>query len=359
MSFMSDFVRNSVRNVNGAEIELEPFIYSDDWRSKPSKFEVMFISASNLYQYGFVISSERVDEEWMFARPASTGRARQLFYRCFDPSTGKYHWQINSAYVKGERGYWRSQTRQDALFLSTAVQFDGGVLKEPYDWLTIKLNFLPRIDLGNKANTAKFLESADKKADFLRLLHHWGGVFLDDIVVYDNDDHVFRDSKEVETLKRGKRKNGMEPTDGKAYSVDFIRKTGDCKQVPLPIEKESRGIQVLFGLICPILGALENGWTVFADDFCNDLHPLALRKLPSMFTDNKLNRTNAQLVFTTHDVSVTDDDSIGNDGIWLLQKKSQLSTEIYPYCQFKGQADGAFSKNYLFGDYGAVPLIVS
>lgn len=357
MTYMSDFVKNSVVDMNPAGIRLAPFIFCDEWRKKPTIFEIAFICENTLYQYGFEISSERVEEEWLFARPISTGRARQLFYRSYDASTKEYEWHLNSTHIKGERGYWRTQTRQDALFLSVAVQFNGGILREPYDWITKKLKFLPRIDLGSKSNTATRLKNEDRKEDFLRLMRLWG-VLVDDIVVQEVDHDFSTGSKSVESFIHDREKYGRRLTKGKDYAVDFVRTTDDNKRVAIPVELESRGTQVLFGLICPILDALENGCTVVADDFCNDLHPLALRKLPAMFTDNKTNRRNAQLIFTTHDVTVTDHSSVGNDGIWLLQKKSKYATEVYPYQMFREQKEGTFSKKYLYGDYGAIPVVV-
>ncbi len=354
--FLSDFVKNSVRNVGANRIAVDSFAYCEKSIRSSSKFDIAFIQGASLYHYGFVISPERVEEEWLFVRPRSTGRSRQLFSRIYDSGVGQYDWVINSAHLKGERGYWRQQTRQDALFLTTAVQFDGGILKEPFIWLTKGLRFLSSEDLVQQSFTARQFNQADKRKEILRSLRRMG-IKLADIIVREED---FPASDKKSRTERNRSPNcrfGVESDKARTYSIDFIRLNSQEKPVAMQIQKESRGTQILFALIGPILEVLDNGYTLVADDFSNELHPLALRKLTSMFNDTKINRKNAQLIFTTHDVTVTDATSIGNDGIWLLQKKADQATKVFPFSIFKGQEEGTFSREYLHGVFGAVPVV--
>ena len=87
LSILSKFVRTSVREADGEGIRVEPFMYSEDWKNMPSKFEVAFIYNDMLYHYGIEVSCDRVEEEWMHCRPKSTGRMRQLYFRRYDSET--------------------------------------------------------------------------------------------------------------------------------------------------------------------------------------------------------------------------------------------------------------------------------
>ena len=82
-----------------------------------------------------------------------------------------------------------------------------------------------------------------------------------------------------------------------------------------------------------------------------------------MFYDTEYNNKNAQLIFTTHDVSLLEADLLRRDQIWLAEKDSfgvSTLTALNEYKTEDGKGvrnDEAISKNYLRGKYGAIPVI--
>lgn len=353
--FVTWFVANSVQNVSKTGLRVEPFIFSEEWAGKPSKFSIAFIVGNTLYNYGFVISRDRVEEEWLTARPKSTGRSRQLFDRCYDHNLQQYQWEISSLYLKGERGYWRTQTRPDALFLTTAVQFDGGILNEAYEWLVKQCKFLTGVEGHYKSYTAGLLENAEKKSEIMSLLRRLG-INLSDITAEKVDPLSQPEFLDLPHHIQDMVRENFAATE--QFLVTFVRSSNDMKPVGLRLEKESRGTQVLFGLAGPILDVLANGYSVVADDLGAELHPLALQKLISLFWNPEVNQKNAQIIFSTHDVSITQDKVIENDDIWLLQKKADLAASLYPLSNFKDYDQGTFGDRYLQGLFGGVPIIV-
>lgn len=352
--FMTKFVANSVQNVSETGIGVEPFIFSEEWAGKPSKFSIAFIVDNTLYNYGFVISRDRVEEEWLTARPKSTGRVRRLFYRSYDRDSQQFQWEISSLYLKGERGHWRTQTRPDALFLTTAVQFDGGILNEAYEWLVKRCKFITGTEGYYKNYTAGLLENAEKKSEIMNLLRRLG-ISLSDISAEKVDPLSQPEFLELPQLIQNMVRENFAAT--KQFLVTFVRSGNDAKPVGLRLEKESKGTQVLFGLAGPILEVLANGYTVVADDLGTRLHPLALRKLISLFSTPEVNQKNAQIIFSTHDVSITQDKVIEHDDIWLLQRKADLAASLYPLSDFKDYDQGTFGTRYLQGLFGGVPII--
>ena len=353
--FMTKFVANSVQNVRKLSLGAEPFIFNEDWIGKPSKFSVAYIFNNTLYNYGFAISKEKVEEEWLTARPKSTGRTRQLFNRYFNTDTQQYEWEINSLYLKGERGYWRTQTRPDAVFLTTAVQFDGGSLNEAYEWLVKRCKFITGAGGHYKNYTAGLLENGDRKSEIMTLLGRLG-VHFSDITVERVDRLKQPEFIELSEPYHDLLRENLQET--KQFLEQFSHISNNKKPVRLILEKESRGTQVLFGLVGPILDILANGYTLVADDLGDRLHPLALRKIISLFSAPDVNQNHAQIIFTTHDVTVTQDRVIENDEIWLIQKKSDLAASLYPYSDFKNYDKGTFDTRYLQGQFGGVPIIV-
>jgi len=355
MNFMSRFVRHSFRNEAGRGIEVEPFLFHSEWRDKPSEFEAVFIHEDTLYQYGFVVARERVLEEWLFARPKSTGRERQLFTRKYLSKTDTYDWSINSVHLKGERDSWKTQTRADALFLSTAVQLNAGGLKGAYEWLAKRFKmFSMSPETLHSGFTARQFKQENWKQSVIDFLNS-ADISLDDIEV--KEQSLF-EAPGFEALPDAIQDMLREKNpDATTHLVSFFRRDERRELVPLPLSEESSGTKALFELAGPILDVLENGFTVVVDEINSGLHPLAFQHLISMFCDPKINRHNAQLIFTTHDTSVTERSCIERDQIWLVEKRDDLAARLIPFSDFKTRDARPFQKGYLQGRYGAVPRI--
>ncbi|MDC1454041.1 ATP-binding protein, partial [Porticoccaceae bacterium] len=120
------------------------------------------------YQFGFIASQQRILEEWLLAYP---NRRPQMWYeRTF--TNKSTHWEFGSKF-SGAKQTWASATRENALFLSTAVQLNSKQLTSVYDWLIGSLVIGGDGRLGadwtsnmcleevGKAQVLDFLENAD------------------------------------------------------------------------------------------------------------------------------------------------------------------------------------------------------
>lgn len=355
MRFMSRLVKDSIRDPNRKEINIDSFGIDEQASQKPSCFEVVFIHQNTLYQYGFSITSERVEEEWLVARSLSTQRLRQYFHRDYDKDSDSYHWEVNSLLIPKEKGYWRKITRPTALFLSTAVQFEESGLDDVFDWIGFHFRFIFMAYGMNPDVTASFLEQVGWKQ---RILNYFEsvGISLYDISITEIN---YFETKEYKGLPPAVQEQiRMERRTDTTYVINFIRKRDDEKVLSLPFKEESFGIRAIFELAGPILDTLNKGYTLVIDEFNSNLHPLAFREIILMFSNPKINVKNAQLIFSSHDVTVTEYEEIGRDQIWLLEKKPDLASELYPLSNFKGRRGKLFRNDYLRGRYGGIPLII-
>ena len=75
-----------------------------------------------------------------------------------------------------------------------------------------------------------------------------------------------------------------------------------------------------------------------------------------MFHNKKINKKNAQLIFTTHDTSLLDQSIFRRDQVWFTEKDSDQATNLYPLTDFSPRKNEALEKGYLMGRYGAVPF---
>ena len=124
---------------HGDLLPLIPFILDEDTVNQPTEFEVSFIVDNIRYQYGFSASSLQIFDEWLFAFPA--GRPQKWFERVWDEESGKHLWKF-SQFLSGTKKLWQQSTRDNALFLSTAVQLNSEQLKPIFDWFNQTLRFV-------------------------------------------------------------------------------------------------------------------------------------------------------------------------------------------------------------------------
>src|SRR3546814_15273637 len=74
-----------------------------------------------------------------------------------------------------------------------------------------------------------------------------------------------------------------------------------------------------------------------------------------MFRDPTVNRRNAQLVITSHDVTVLR--RLEREEIWFVEKASDGASTLSSLVEYNTLKDYAFDKQYLEGRYGGVPVI--
>ena len=61
-----------------------------------------------------------------------------------------------------------------------------------------------------------------------------------------------------------------------------------------------------------------------------------------------------QLIFTTHEDTIMDQDLFRRDEIWFVERDNENSSHVYSFDRFKERYDKKLSKAYLEGRYGAI-----
>ena len=125
----------------GQELPLTPFLLGHN-ENEPTEFEVSFITQNVRYRYGFSATKYKVIREWLFAYP--NDRVQRLFLRTYNKKTNEYTYEYRN--LIGEKKLWEKSTRENVLFLSTAIQLNSQQLKPIFDW------FFFGIDICTSAN---------------------------------------------------------------------------------------------------------------------------------------------------------------------------------------------------------------
>ncbi len=352
-------VLNSFKDEKLLSMSYEPHLFHSEWRNEPTEFEVTFLHDNSLFQYGFAYDAERILEEWLFERPSATRRQRQIFSREYNPKKGIYKWETNPTYLKGERQSWQAQTRDNALFVSTAIQLNAESMMRPFIWLVKNLRVISAQDLSD-SYTASLLDKENVKTTVLEFLDEVD-LRMEDVVAEKQEYFETTRFKNLPPVEQKALRSltTAEATALEIWEVYTWRKDEKETKIRLNMEDESLGTRALFSLIGPIIDSLKNGYTLIVDELNAHLHPLALRDVLRMFSSPNTNPHKAQIIFTSHDPTVTAEESIERDQIWLVEKGDDCASRLTPFSDYKTRNKRSFQTGYLQGRYGAVPRLTS
>ena len=342
--------KSALEKHRGDPLPTKPFSLDAKMRNAPGEFEIHFIVEGVRYQYGFSATQERVIEEWLIAYPRN--RAQRWFDRKWSPKNRTYQWGF-SAFLTGEKNIWKKTTRENALFLSTAVQLNSQQLQPLYDWFKgAKFLFdvldqnlrisISLYDKGKKGKVLDFLKAADLDIDDLRV-----------------EEKNFSRNDLPENMPKQMEQAILEEMKGKAiYEIETVHLDTDGKPVVFDLADESSGTMKIFAFAGYWIEALENGGVIFIDELHDHLHFNLIKFLVKWFHSNETNPHNAQLVFTTHETSQLNQEFMRRDQIWFCEKNKNSATVVYPLSDFrprKGREN--LELGYLSGAYGALPYI--
>lgn len=131
----------------------------------------------------------------------------------------------------------------------------------------------------------------------------------------------------------------------------------DKKSFTLDLLYESNGTQHFIYILSKILPILRTGGVVVLDEIETGLHPHIVKKLIELFEDKKINHSNAQIIFSTHQHPLIADRT--KTQIFLAEKDDKnFETEIYRLDEVNGvRNDENYYQKYIAGAYGATPKI--
>ena len=339
---MKYIVTRSTEGLN--ELPVVPFRLDPDCEDEATMLEVLFIAEGVRYQYGFRATRHHVTDEWLFAWPR--GRVQVWFER-----TAKA-WKFGPN-LTGDKKVWQRATRPNALYLSTAVSLNSRQLRPIHNWFKKRLQVADARGWRNSFSMSWCRDQRKSEiVDFLNV----ADLGIADVRVVEKE------------FQPGQLQGDMDP-DWKQHLVDKLagkkipelrlsHDTGKSLPNELQLEDESDGTQRIFALAGPWLDSLKNGNVVVFDELHASLHPALVRFLVDQFHNPRLNARGAQLVFTTHDTSILNQDVFRRDQIWFCERNEKQETRLFPLTDFsprKGLEN--LERSYLSGRYGALPFV--
>lgn len=136
----------------------------------------------------------------------------------------------------------------------------------------------------------------------------------------------------------------------------------DNDLVTMSEKQESDGTLAVASLLLEIIPVLENGGVLIVDELDRSMHPYMTSEIVRIFKSKTANRKNAQLIFTTHDLSLLDNNingepSLDKEEIWFTEKSLRGASGIYPLDSIKNVRSKNYYEKYSLGAFGAVPKV--
>lgn len=122
----------------------------------------------------------------------------------------------------------------------------------------------------------------------------------------------------------------------------------------MSINSQSEGTVSLLSKLPLLYKLSKEGMVIFIDEIESSLHPQLIEKFLKIFLDD--NSTKGQLIFTTHEVHILDQQNLLRaDEVWFAEKEYG-QTSLYSLNDFKEHNTIDIAKGYLAGRYGAIPF---
>lgn len=342
LSAMREAVRVSLAGwAQQAGVPREPFALDPAARHDTTLFEVdLLLGRSPIrYSYGFELSDERVEAEWLHAYPH--GRKQVWFDREADREDGG-EFTFPGDGLKGGKNLARF-TRPNSLFLTVAASLNHKQLSEIHRWfLNDLLIYAPNGDATSWMDQTRGLLTEPRHKDRYRQKIESLLRVADLGVVGLKIDPSLDADQQVRLLHR----SGA----GKPISLDFAR-------------QESMGTLAWFGFLGPLVNVLDRGSVLMVDELDASLHPMLAAEVIRLFQDPVANPRGAQLIFTTHDATLLGNSLVerplDRDQVWFTTKRQTGETELYPLIDAKPRREENLERGYLRGRYGGVPRLTS
>ncbi|WP_175612970.1 AAA family ATPase [Fusobacterium mortiferum] len=135
-----------------------------------------------------------------------------------------------------------------------------------------------------------------------------------------------------------------------AYDIYFLREKSKNK---FYLGNESEGIRKIINLMLDLLEVYE-GKTIVIDELDSSISTISLIKLFNNFI-NVYNNIKGQLIVTSHNLFLFDNNIFEPQQIYIVNKKEDLSSELYSLAEFKIRSEKEnLYHDFLKGKYGGI-----
>lgn len=355
----------------------EPFRFKNECAD--SSFDLQFIADNKLYRYGMIVNDETVVEEWLVEVIGK--KEKPIYERITDADGGV---SVEGPGLKnGSRKLHALMTvggPKEQSFLATIratleKNDFGDAIQTVIEWFERGLNFV-RPDtnfwpLGHtlgedsdfKTFASEFMRASSTGVDDLSVTKEElseeqlklmlpGNVYTQVIKNTEEEGKsivALGEDREVLVEKAGEHHYYL-------LTIQSMHRHETSNVVRLDLSEESDGTRRLLNLL-PALHRLHKDGGVFViDEVERSMHPLLIYKFMEFFLSG-CGGEQRQLVVTTHESNLLDQELLRRDEIWFSEKNKKGATKLYSLSDYQTRKDLKLDKHYLQGRFGAIPFL--
>lgn len=323
----------------------QPFLYQNNSEDTESFFQIVLIVDGKKYRYGFTVkknqeavnnsnvSREIITSEWLFG-PKNTNQGKYFSRKNLEVDKASLPGNENIAPLEYEH----------ILFLTHAASYNKDICAKVRQAISgyITSKFSARGDFY-RFHSIRQIDNSESKPRFLEFLRSFGLNYSD---IYFNKDEGTSLSNKFPLEK-------LFLTKSACYD-ESVKVTLNMQ------ENESDGTKKLFDIAGLLLLAfnIKVSGLIILDEVDSNFHPSLLIRLIGLFNDPDVNKSNVQLLFTSHDTNLMNPSLMRRDQFYFAEKEQNEGTRFYSLADLKGiRNDADFAKQYLAGFYGGVPML--
>lgn len=309
-----------------------PFMLDDISRSKPTRMSMTFYIGQSKYILSFEIDATRIHSESLIVYDSV--RPTKLYSRIYDASTDStdIDFGANLKMTKKNQDAISGNTINNCSVLAAfgKSNVERTRLNDVYNYFAIQVADLltpgmllsgyvkSRLEIDESGSLKKFILNFLKASDFN----------IDDVALLQEERLITPELEQLiqnapidadakaEMLKNGKITNTR---------LTFKHKVGD-KVYDLSEEYESNGTMRFLGMAVILNFLLKTNRFVLIDEVETSIHYELLAYFIKVFLSNS-NET-SQMLLTTHDINLLNEDFIRRDTIWFTDKDEFGETRI-------------------------------
>lgn len=365
VAFLSELLIHGFAGDDDTQIPVMPFtLDASSGNSDTVLFSEVLADDGTRYKYHIELNAKEITYESLLAYKSN--RPSLLFERTSANSGGdsnKDRAISFGASLQGAKKQVWSITRPNVPFLSAAAVSGNEMLTRAYDAIAKSIAFYSASSYRSELKRIKEHFAANDTVAFkLKKLIRYADFGITDIRLSEGEveDDIVKMVEEREVDPQAKQQ--LLDHFRKVYASDLMFKhEGKLGSAWLPSRMESEGTIAALAFLSATIRVLETGKTALVDEIDQSLHPLLVRELVKLFADPKTNPKQAQLIFTTHDVSLINVGSLGRvlarDQVWLAQKDDSGISELIPVTAYSPRKEDNLGRNYMNGVYDGLPFI--
>lgn len=336
------------------------FRLNPEYKEKPSTFEYEISVDGRLYRYGFqvVISQRRVEAEWLWRISDKESVEDELIYqRPLDADS------FPLSFIRLKRRISKF------LILTLADELRRNKDPRVAELLAVRRWFEKNLRIiGTQDSYVTEIDYTPEQCKELgRLLSDFDvGIYgtefqlVKDVYFLNEDDsaigqYVNFSEHYITKNERAMTKKESRDADYKEGRWTLLNNHGRDDEQFLWFD-ESDGTRRLMDL-APMIISQESDITYVVDELDRSLHPMVVYEFVRRFASNRFNGPLKQLIFTTHQTCLLDQELLRRDEVWFVQKMRDGHSELYSLDDYKERFDKNIEKMYLGGRYDAIPRI--